>query len=67
MQAVIRSPLALGNRYKRNYLFSTSFLLAYEASVVDSLCSTHQRTSTGIVVPVFPYRSPPEEFPLPAA
>ena len=63
MQSEIRTPIALGHRYKRNYLFLTSSLLHYEASVADSLYSTLQQTSTGIIVPVFPYRSPQWKFP----
>jgi hypothetical protein len=46
------------NRCKRNHLLSTSSLLAYEASVANSLYSTLQHSSTEIFVPVFLYRSP---------
>jgi hypothetical protein len=67
MQSEIRTPIALDHRYKRNYLLLTSSLLAYEASVADSRYSTLQHPSTGIFVPVFPYRSPQREFPLHAA
>ena len=63
MQSVIRTPIALGNRHKRKYLLSTSFILAYEASVAGSRNSTHQHTSTEILVSVFPYRSPHWMFP----
>ena len=59
--------IALGNRHKRNCLLLTSSILAYEASVAGSLYSTLQHTSTGIVVPVFPYRSPQRQFPISAA
>jgi hypothetical protein len=53
MQSEIRSPIALGHRYKRKYLFLTSSLLAYEASVADSIYSAHQQTSTEIKSPFF--------------
>ena len=52
MQSVIRPPIALGHRYKRNYLFLTS-LDNYEASVADSLYSTLQHSSTEIKSPFF--------------
>jgi hypothetical protein len=67
MQSVIRSSIALCHRHKRNHLFLTSSLLAYEASVAGSLYSALQHPSTEIIVPVFPYRSPQREFPLNAA
>ena len=51
--AAIRTPLALYNRYKRDYLLSTSSILAYEASVADSLYSTLQHASTEIKSPFF--------------
>ena len=53
MQSEIRTPIALGHRYKRNYLFLTSSLLAYEASVADSLYSALQQTSSEIKSPFF--------------
>ena len=51
--AAIRTPLVLYNRYKRDYLLSTSSILAYEASVADSLYSTLQHASTEIKSPFF--------------
>src|SRR5687768_9713142 len=53
MQSAIRSSFALNNKYKRRYLLSTSSLLAYEASVADSLYSARQHSSTGIMFPFF--------------
>ena len=53
MQSEIRSPIALGHRYKRKYLFLTSSLLHYGASVAGSTYSAHQQTSTEIKSPFF--------------
>ena len=53
MQSEIRTPIALGHRYKRNYLFLTSSLLHYEASVADSPCSAPQQSSSEIKSPFF--------------
>jgi hypothetical protein len=53
VQSVIRSSIALAHSYKRKYLFLTSSLLAYEASVANSIYSTLQRSSTGIMFPFF--------------
>ena len=67
MPTVIRSSLALLTGTNVTACFQHLLFNITRRTVAGSLYSTLQLLSTGISVPVFPYRSPPEEFPLPAA
>ena len=67
MPTVIRSSLALLTGTNVTACFQHLLFNITRRTVAGSLYSTLQLLSTGIVVPVFPYRSPPREFPLSAA